>query len=501
MLFISFEFLLFFLTVFFTIYLIPKNHFQHLFLLTASYYFYYVSGRAYILLFIFSALINFYIGRKLHTSTSAQSKKIILFAGLTTNLGFLFFFKYAQFSVSILNDIHNLLGYTSELTFLSFALPLGISFYTFEAISYLLDIYFEKITPESSLIHFLLFLSFFPKLIAGPIIRAAEFLPQLKKYILITSQDIKIGFTILIFGLIKKLVIADNLSLVVTTIFNDPLIFKSSIPILTGAFIFGIQIYCDFSGYTDIAIGTARILGFTLPQNFNRPYLSKSPIEFWKRWHMSLSFFVRDYLYYPLYFLFSRISNTTKLGNSTLKIKTGMYFASFTSIFLIGIWHGASFNILLFALYNATIVVTYHFFHDCLKFFGLKTKKKTNKIHNLFSIFLNYYVIMLGFLIFRISDTTTLLYLLKQYVSFNLINSRSDLYFITTLLNNSQNALLAITLFLFVYTLYYFKENIDFKNTLQNLPLKWWTCSITALILIIIIFTPSETNVFIYFKF
>ncbi len=526
MLFNSIQFLIFFITTFLIISLIKKKEYQYSFLIIASYYFYYSSSKGYLLLFVISSLVNFFLGNaifktkeisngeeniqskaenissSLITSTHLTKRKFFLCLGLVFNLGLLGIFKYLDFSILIINDLSSLFGGHVNFSLLHIILPIGISFYTFEALSYILDIYWEKIVPEKSLTHFLLFLAFFPKLIAGPIVRASELLPQFAEdKIKLIGKNLKEGLTTVIWGIGKKILIADNISIIVNSIFSNPEQFSSSLPIIFGAFAFGIQIYCDFSGYSDIAIGLAKMFGFTIPQNFQKPYLSKNPAEFWRRWHITLSFWIRDYLYTPLYVFFSRRKLFQKIQNLTLRTKINIYLSNFIALFFIGIWHGAYWNFVFFGIYNGFLVVGYYVLLDARKALGIFGKYGKNKIVELSSISLTFYLTMFGFLLFRITNLSHLFFSLKRYSFIHLSGFTQDISLMEKIIANGKAGILMFFVFVVFYLYYAFIKQIDMKEKIQELPLYFWTGVLILFFIIFFIFLPSKTGVFIYFQF
>lgn len=291
---------------------LSKVFLRNLILLLFSFFFYYKSGGGYIWLLIFSTVTDFYFAIGISKTSKKFFKRLYLFASILCNLGLLAYYKYAYLLVSFVNKLIGISwvakDYLAEFmnTFLNthfeveqIILPVGISFYIFQTLSYTIDVYREKITPTQNLLEFALFVSFFPQLVAGPIVRASEFLPQLRQAYNISSEEIGKAFTLITFGMTKK-ILADYISVNwVSRTFENPLIY-SGLEHLISAYSFAIQIYFDFSGYTDIAAGLALLLGFYLPINFNKPYHSVSITEFWRRWHISLSFWLRDYLYISL---------------------------------------------------------------------------------------------------------------------------------------------------------------------------------------------------------
>ena len=285
MLFNSIEFIIFLIFVVALIAIIKERKYQHLILLTSSYFFFYFTSNYLLVLLIFSTILDFYVGNEIWKSTSKRKKKILLICSLAGNFGLLGFFKYSDFAITQFNVLGNFVDIGGNIPMLNLVLPIGISFYTFQTVSYTVDIYRGKLTPAKSFMEFALFVTFFPQLVAGPIVRAKDFLPQLReklenagnklklRQIVIQKYNLKLGITIMAFGFLKKMFFVDNLAPMVDEIFMDP-VGLESFTIILGAIGFGIQLCGDFSGYSDIAIGVALIFGFKLPINFNNPFFS-----------------------------------------------------------------------------------------------------------------------------------------------------------------------------------------------------------------------------------
>jgi D-alanyl-lipoteichoic acid acyltransferase DltB (MBOAT superfamily) len=290
-----------------------------------SLYFFYKACGFYFLFILLSAVIDFGLSNLLYKVQGKQNKKIILVISILINLSLLFYFKYTNFFIDIINDLE--LGQIKPLKLI---LPIGISFYTFENLSYTIDVYRGKFKPVSSFLDYCFFLTFFPKLVMGPIVRASDFIPQIRKDIFITDSDISRGLYLILGGLFKKVVISDFIYVnFVQYIFDDPSR-HSGIECLLGVYGYAMVIYCDFSGYSDMAIGMAKWMGFTINENFDSPYQSSSITEFWRRWHMSLSAWLKDYLYISLG------------GNRVGKFR--QYMNLMITMLIGGLWHGASFN-------------------------------------------------------------------------------------------------------------------------------------------------------------
>ena len=298
MLFNSFEFLIFFV-IFFVIYFAVPHKYRWAFVLVASYYFYMSWNVGYVFLILGSTTLDYLISKKMAGLPNKAQRKKYLIVSIIFNLGLLFIFKYFNFFGSLISQIIVILGWNYQVPFVDLPLPVGISFYTFQTMSYTIDVYRGKTKAESHFGIFALFVSFFPQLVAGPIERPSRLIPQFYKKIDFDYKRVTSGLKLMTWGLFKKIVIADRLAYYVNTVYSDPSSFDS-FALIVATYFFAFQIYCDFSGYSDIAIGVARVFGFELMENFRQPYFSQSISEFWGRWHISLSTWFKDYLYIPL---------------------------------------------------------------------------------------------------------------------------------------------------------------------------------------------------------
>lgn len=290
-------FFVFFFAIFMALYYSFRNSFnirRYIFCFFSLYFFYKASGY-FVILVIISAVVDFVLSNAIHRQKHKGTKTFLLVLSIVFNLGLLFYFKYTNFFISVSNDF-----FQAGFNPLNILLPVGISFYTFENLSYTIDVYRGQFKPARKFTDYLLFLSFFPKLVMGPIVRAHEFVPQINKPYNITNHDFSKGFYLIISGLFKKLIISDYLTLnYVNYIFDDPSRY-TGLENLFAVYAYAVVIYCDFSGYSDVAIGIAKWLGFNIPPNFLSPYQSKNITEFWRRWHISLSSWLKDYLYIPI---------------------------------------------------------------------------------------------------------------------------------------------------------------------------------------------------------
>ena len=344
MLFNSIEFAIF-IPIVFCVYwfLLNKSiRSQNIFLLLSSYYFYGLWDWRFLTLIIFSSFVDFFVGISIEKSNNPKSRKLYLLVSLVVNIGLLMFFKYFNFFIDNFVDVFTFFGKPISISSLNIILPVGISFYTFQTLSYSIDIYKKKLHATTDIISFLSFVSFFPQLVAGPIERATSLLPQFSKKRVFSYPFAVDGLRQILWGLIKKVIIADNCAPIVNTIFSDYSDYSGS-TLFIGATLFAFQIYGDFSGYSDMAIGTSKLFGFKLSQNFAFPYFSRDIAEFWRRWHISLSTWFRDYLYIPLGG--SRGGKWSQIKNTFI-------------IFLVsGFWHGANWTFIVWGTLNAVLFV------------------------------------------------------------------------------------------------------------------------------------------------
>lgn len=356
MIFNSLEFIIFLVLVFW-VYWKLERPIQNLFIVIASYIFYGWWNWRFLFLIFISSTISFLLGNKIYNTGDTQRRKIYLTVNVISSLGILGFFKYFNFFVSSLQELFISVGAAPlSVTTLNVILPVGISFYTFKELSYAIDIYRRKVPAAGSFIEFLAFVSFFPQLIAGPIDRAQNFLVQFKQERVFKTVEAIDGCRQMLWGFFKKIFIADTLAVAVNSTYNN-LYSVSGSQLLIATVLFAFQLYADFSGYSDIAIGTAKLFGFRLMNNFNYPYFSRNIAEFWRRWHISLSEWLRDYLYYPL--VFSRKNKT----------KTWIYISMLITFTLIGLWHGAGWNYIAMGVIFGSYLVLDSIIRDTAKSF------------------------------------------------------------------------------------------------------------------------------------
>ena len=384
MLFNSFIFFIFLGVILPIFYWLPNKTSKNLFLLISSYFFYGYWDWRFLLLLALSTVIDFYIGKTMHNTVDEKKRKNLLLVSLFANLGILGFFKYYNFFIESFTDISSNIGWNLDYLHLNIILPVGISFYTFQTLSYTLDIYRKRLEPTSNFLDFALFVSFFPQLVAGPIERASALLPQLSKKLAPTKEQVKSGVVLIITGLFRKVMIGDTAGRYVDHIFGD-LNGYASIELLAALVLFSIQIYADFSGYSRIARGTSKLLGVELMKNFEQPYLSRNITEFWRRWHISLSSWLKDYLYISLG------------GNRGGVNKT--YRNLMITMLLGGLWHGASWNFVIWGGLHGIYLAIHKLF------LGTKKPDTANieklDVISIFNIILTYILVLFTWLFFR----------------------------------------------------------------------------------------------------
>ena len=490
MLFNTIDFMIFFFVVIGLVAILKYRRFQHLYIIFASFFFIYYTDNYLVALLLYTILLHYYTGREIYKADSKARKKIFLVLGIAGSLGLLGFFKYADFAIAQFNIFGNIVDLGSEIPLMNLALPIGISFYSFQSISYIIDIYRGSLTPSKTLREYAFFVAFFPTLVAGPILRAKQFLPQLREKIeevgttgrlrqfVIHRSNLKFGLTLMALGVLKKMFFADNIGPLVDNIFSNP-IGMESFSIMLGTIAFGVQIYCDFSGYSDIAIGAALILGFKIPKNFNKPYFATSPSDFWGRWHISLSTWLRYYLYIPL-------GGNRKSHNRT-------YVNLLTVMFLGGLWHGASWNFVIWGMLHGTYLAIHKILIN--KFPNLQHNQFfKSKVGKIISIVITQYFIFLAWIPFRVHDFDQMMYSVEKFVIFDM-----KIIGINEFLLEYKFPIFLMLAFIGLHYFSYRKSKLI--EIISNLNLKYWTVIITLFLILIVFFFNGNPIDFIYFKF
>lgn len=478
MLFTSINFAIFLPIVFLLYWCLAKKSLknQNILLLFSSYFFYACWDYRFLFLLIFSTLLDYFTGIKMADADNQNWKKFWFWLSISINLGFLGVFKYYNFFVESLADALKNIGLQTNLWTLKIILPVGISFYTFHGLSYVIDIYKDRIKAEKNFIDYSLFVSFFPLLVAGPIERATHLLPQIKKERFFNYNNAVDGLRQILWGLFKKIVIADQCAKYANEIFSNSLSYSGSDHVL-GAIFFTFQIYGDFSGYSDIALGTARLFGIDLLKNFAFPYFSRDIAEFWRRWHISLSSWFRDYLYIPL--------GGSKV-NTLLKVRN-----TFIIFIVSGFWHGANWTFIFWGLLNALFIMPSILFNTNRNNIEIVAKGRLfPSFKDFISIAITFSLTVFAWIFFRAESLAHAF----QYVS--QIFSRS-VFSIPTI--RPTNLLILLTIFILIEWLGREKE-----YAIASLGLKWkpiFRYAFYYIIIILVFWFGGKESEFIYFQF
>jgi len=482
MLFNSINFAIFLPIVFILYWFATKGNFklQNILLLVSSYFFYACWDWRFMFLLIFSTLLDYYTGIKIHEAASQRKKLFWLWLSISINLGFLGVFKYYNFFVDSFADALSLLGFKVNLGTLQVILPVGISFYTFHGLSYVIDIFKNRIKPERNFVDYSVFVSFFPLLVAGPIERATHLLPQiLKKREFDYSKAID-GLRQILWGLFKKMVIADNCAEYANTIFNNFADYTGSTLVL-GALFFTIQIYCDFSGYSDIALGTARLFGIELLRNFAFPYFSRDIAEFWRRWHISLSSWFKDYLYIPL---------GGSKGGMWIKIRN-----TFIIFLASGFWHGANWTFIVWGFLNALYIMPSIIFNTNRNNIEIVAKGKyLPSLKEFLSIIVTFGLTVFAWIFFRAANVTDAFCYISKIFS-------SSLFSIPNFIGIGKSVSIILITFIFFIIEWVGREH---QYAIADLGLNWkrpFRYAMYYAIVVVIFWFGGNEQQFIYFQF
>ncbi len=452
-----------------------SGRFQNYLLLAASYFFYAWWDYRFLGLIIFSSALDYILSLKISQSKRKQTRKIWLGISLFSNLGLLAYFKYFNFFLESWSEAWSQLGFEMNYSSWSIILPVGISFYTFQTLSYTIEVFKERMEPTKDFLKFSLYVAFFPQLIAGPIERAQNLLPQLNLKRNFNFQQAREGLHLIIWGLFKKVVIADTCAIYVNEIFDNHEN-MNSLSLILGAVYFAFQIYGDFSGYSDMAIGTARLFGINLMQNFNYPYFSRNLGEFWRRWHISLSTWFRDYLYIPIG------------GSRTNRIHT---IRNIFVIFLVsGLWHGANWTFIVWGGIHALFFIPVLLVGRNRKY--LDTAGKNHYLPGIketVQMLYTFGIVTIGWIFFRADSFSTAIDYLKGIIELN----NFDLQYLAIERYNVD--IIALIFFFIAFEWHHRKTEHPFKGDFKKLKL------ILILLLILTLGVFSDYQEFIYFQF
>lgn len=444
----------------------------------ASYIFYGSWNWKFLSLILLSTVIDYFCGIRVYNSTSERRKKGYLAVSVVANLGLLGFFKYYNFFAESLVDLTSMFGWTPGDLTLSIILPVGISFYTFQTMSYSIDVYRGDIKAERNFFDFALFVSFFPQLVAGPIERAKDLLPQVQKPRIITGELVQKGLWMILWGYFLKVFVADNMAIIVDQVFAQSGIIPGGEALL-GIYAFAFQIFGDFAGYSSIAIGIAALMGFHLQTNFLFPYFVTNPQDFWRHWHISLSTWLKDYLYIPLG------------GNRGGNVK--LYRNLFLTMLLGGIWHGAAWTFVIWGLYQGGILIIHRYFSPSVSEWTstFSFSELQQKIIRVGKVIVMFQITCVGWLIFRANSVDQILNFL-QSILFNLSAYSPTILYYCLQFSFFAGPLLIIQFFQFKY---------GSQNSLKRFPLYTRYAIYLGLYYFIIIFGQYGSREFIYFQF
>ncbi len=516
--------------VFYLVYICTKKfaHFRTTYVVLFSLFFYYKAGGNYFILLLISAIGGYFLAEGIHKSNRPSLRKFYLVTSMVANLALLGYFKYTNFLIDSFNNL-----FSGSLAFQDIILPIGISFYTFQTMSYTIDVYRREVEPAKNLMDFTFYVCFFPQLVAGPIVRAKDFIPQIYKKITLTKRETSFALFLIIGGLLKKAVISDYISLnFVDRVFDAPNSY-TSFENLMAVYGYSLQIYCDFSGYSDMAIGLALLMGFTLPINFRTPYQSKNITEFWRRWHISLSSWLKDYLYisvggnrkgtfwgyfFPaVFFIGILVWSYTQIETTTIPFYISIaavvvFILSFvlsknpkktrvtnvnlmTTMLLGGLWHGASLRFIIWGALHGMALAVHKLFMEIFPDKNPDKKTFGKRISNVLAIVLTFHFVAFCWIFFRAKDFS---------LAMDIINQIQGLSFDTNqwwvIIMAYKNVFI---LFLIGFTWHFFPQSFSDKlfSVFEKMPLLVKALLIALVFWVIYATASSGPQPFIYFQF
>jgi len=485
--FYSIEFFTFFFIVF-TVFFLSPPRFRWLVLLCASYYFYGSFQVQYIALIAFSTLIAYFTAIGMQRCSEKPKRMIFLVLSLLCNIGILFLFKYYDFLNISLQQLMGSFDIPYKGHALNLIVPLGISFYVFQVVSYTIDVYRGEKPPEKHLGIFALYVAFFPKLLAGPIERAKQFIPQFYENTRFDGERITNGLKLMTWGLFKKVVIADRLATFVNVVYADPYSYQG-VSLVIAVVFYSFQIYCDFSGYTDIAIGISQVFGLRLTDNFARPYSAASVAEFWRRWHISLSSWLRDYIYIPM-------------GGSRVRT-TRLYFNYIFVFFICGLWHGASWTFAVWGLIHGIYLIFGIFlrgFREKVTFaIGLN---KFPILHRSIQIIITFALVSLAWIFFRANTISDALYIISHlHLGWEKVFNFETLGSLILLTRSATEFIIAISVLLFFGAVHVLEKHENMRQMFAGRPLWLRFAAYYIMVTGILLLSLPGTQNFIYFQF
>jgi D-alanyl-lipoteichoic acid acyltransferase DltB (MBOAT superfamily) len=480
MLFNSTEFAIFFPVVTALYFLVPHK-FRWMLLLSASCVFYMAFIPSYIFILAFTIIVDYFAGIQIERSVGTRRKRMLILS-IIANVGVLGLFKYFNFVNANLAALAGRFALNYPVHSLGILLPIGLSFHTFQAMSYTIEVYRGKQRAERHFGIYALYVMFYPQLVAGPIERPQNLIHQFYERHYFEYQRVSHGLKLMFWGLFKKIVIADRIAAMVNPIYNNPTGYHG-LPLLLASYLFAFQIYCDFSGYSDIAIGAAQVMGFRLMQNFNAPYFAKSIDEFWKRWHISLSSWFRDYLYIPL-------------GGNRVSVPR-WYFNLFFVFLVSGLWHGASWTFVIWgALHGSYIIfsnITRNVRSRIASFVGID---KIPRLHNALRMLITFHLVVFGWIFFRARSLQDAWYIITNSFVWigNSIPHLNSAF-------NSEDLAIAIFAIFFLETIHFLQRRRGVRAWLSGKPWYYRWAIYYAMATALILFAQSDAQPFIYFQF
>jgi len=483
MLFNSVDYLIFFPVVVALYFAIPSK-WRWAFLLIASYYFYMCWKAEYVILILFTTLVDYFAALKMGQATSRKKKKPWLVLSILVNLGMLAGFKYFNFFTESINLLFREINILHPLPLFHIILPVGISFYIFQSLSYTIDVYRGIKQPEKHAGKFALYVCFFPQLVSGPIERPNHLLPQIHQPRSFDQQRLVSGLKLMLWGFFKKLVIADRLGMFVSYVYENPAENKG-LPVILATVLFAFQLYCDFSGYTDIARGSARILGYDLMINFNRPLIAKSLRDFWNRWHMSLTTWFRDYVLYSLPYIKEK------------KIVFGKIYRNLIITFLLmGLWHGAAWTFVIFGLFHGVLLVLETITENQRnRFYELTRINDLPVLKNTLGMLTTFSILVFSLFFFRANSLSDSLLLLSNAVDFS--NFRETIGYIL----KDNEVLFGMLMVVCLLVAEYLHERYDLIRYVSSRPLIIRWSVYIGFIFFVLLFGVLQKQKFIYFQF
>ena len=478
MLFNSLDFIIFFPIVI-AGYFALNPKYRWILLLLASYYFYMCWNYKYIVLILFSTVIDYFSALLMVRTNRLKVRKTLLVLSLVSNLGLLFFFKYFNFFAESINVVFDQFNVMKDVRYFDLLLPVGISFYTFQTLSYTIDVFRGQKEPETHFGKFALYVSFFPQLVAGPIERSTRLLPQLKKHFLFNYDRVRDGILLIVWGYFKKVVIADRVAEYVNIVYNNPTE-HTGYTTLIATFFFSFQIYCDFSGYSDIAIGSAKIMGYDLMTNFRRPYFAQNIREFWRRWHISLSTWFRDYFYISIG------------GNRVSKFRHKLNI--FLTFVVSGLWHGANWTFVIWGALHGIYQIIEIWKKNLIKqYTWLQQIKIPKTLAQLSNILITFILVYISWIFFRANNINAAFFIIQHL--FNTDPQTVNLFFFKA---DMTISLITIAILLIVEI---WEEVSGLYDRITRFPKSIkWVILIVILLSIVVLGKWDEVD-FLYFQF